>query len=97
MIAGGNWWRANEIVIRHLTLRAETRYRCRDKARLRPTTCGTAWQRMPPARRCAALEKGREALIAAQAERERLRQIEELRKAQELKHTLRPRGPTLGM
>jgi hypothetical protein len=45
----------------------------------------------------AALEKGREALIAAQAERERLRQIEELRKAQELKQTLRPRGPTLGM
>src|SRR5271166_1534803 len=32
MIAGGNWWRANEIVIRHLTLRTETRYRCRDKA-----------------------------------------------------------------
>jgi hypothetical protein len=25
------------------------------------------------------------------------RQIERLRKAQELKHTLRPRGPTLGM
>jgi hypothetical protein len=45
----------------------------------------------------AALEKGREALIAAQAERARLRQIEELRKAQELKHTLRPRGPSLGM
>jgi hypothetical protein len=45
----------------------------------------------------AALEKGGEALIAAQAERERLRQIEALRKAQELKHTLRPRGPTLGM
>jgi hypothetical protein len=45
----------------------------------------------------AALDKGREALIAAQAERARLRQIEELRKAQELKHTLRPRGPSLGM
>ena len=45
----------------------------------------------------AALDKGREALIAAQAERTRLRQIEELRKAQEMKHTLRPRGPTLGM
>jgi len=45
----------------------------------------------------AALEKGREALIAAQVERARLRQIEELRKAQELKHTLKPRGPRLGM
>ena len=45
----------------------------------------------------AALEKGREALISAQAERARLRQVEELRKAQELKHTLRPRGPRLGM
>jgi Ti-type conjugative transfer relaxase TraA len=45
----------------------------------------------------AALDKGREALIAAQAERVRLRQIEELRKAQELKHTLRPRGPSMGM
>ena len=46
----------------------------------------------------AALEKGQEVLTAAaQAERERLRQAEELRKAQELKHTLRPRGPTLGM
>ena len=45
----------------------------------------------------AALDKGREALIAAQAERARLRQIEELRKAQELKHTLRPRGPSMGM
>jgi hypothetical protein len=32
MIAGGNWWRANEIVMRHLTRRTETRYRCRDKA-----------------------------------------------------------------
>jgi hypothetical protein len=45
----------------------------------------------------AALEKGREALIAAHAERARLRQIEELRKAQELKHTLRLRGPSLGI
>jgi Ti-type conjugative transfer relaxase TraA len=46
----------------------------------------------------AALDKGREALIAAQAERARLRQVEELRKTQELKHTLRPgRGPRLGM
>jgi hypothetical protein len=45
----------------------------------------------------AALEKGREAMIAAQAERERLRQVEEMRKAQELKHTLRPgRGPRMG-
>ncbi len=32
MIAGGNWWRANEIVMRYLTRRLETRYRCRDKA-----------------------------------------------------------------
>jgi hypothetical protein len=47
----------------------------------------------------AALEKGREALVAAQAERVRLRlrQAEELRKAQEVKHTLKPRGPILGM
>jgi Ti-type conjugative transfer relaxase TraA len=46
----------------------------------------------------AVLEKGREALIAAQAERARLRQVEELEKAQELRHTLRPgRGPSLGM
>ncbi|OYV57967.1 MAG: hypothetical protein B7Z71_11490, partial [Acidocella sp. 21-58-7] len=45
----------------------------------------------------ATLEKGREVLTAAaQAERERLRQAEELRKAQELKHTLRPRGPRIG-
>jgi hypothetical protein len=45
----------------------------------------------------AALDKGREALIAAQAERVRVQQIEELKKAQELKHTLMPRGPILGM
>jgi hypothetical protein len=45
----------------------------------------------------AVLEKGREALVAAQAERARLCQVEELRKAQELKHTLKPRGPILGM
>ena len=32
MIEGGNWWRANEIVMRHLTPRLEARYRCRDKA-----------------------------------------------------------------
>src|SRR5271166_596192 len=32
MIEGWNWWRANEIVMRHLTRRLETRYRCRDKA-----------------------------------------------------------------
>ena len=32
MIAGGNWWRANEIVIRHLTRPTVTRYRCRDRA-----------------------------------------------------------------
>jgi hypothetical protein len=32
MIAGGNWWRANEIVIRHLTRQTATRYRCRDRA-----------------------------------------------------------------
>ena len=45
----------------------------------------------------ATLEKGREVLTAAaQAERKRLRQAEELRKAQELKHTLRPRGPSMG-
>ncbi len=42
-------------------------------------------------------DKGREALIAAQAERTRLQQVEETRKAQELKHMFRPgRGPRLG-
>ncbi len=46
---------------------------------------------------CATLEKGREVLTAAaQADRERLRQAMELRMAQELKHTLRPRGPSMG-
>ena len=34
MIAGGNWWRANEIVIRHLTRQAAARYRSRDRASL---------------------------------------------------------------
>jgi Ti-type conjugative transfer relaxase TraA len=44
-----------------------------------------------------ALDHGREVLTAAaQAERERLRQAEELRKAHELKHTLKPRGPSMG-
>ena len=57
----------------------------------------TGWQRMPPARSCVPCwRRGREALIAAQAERARLRQIEELLKAQEVKHTLRPRGPSFG-
>ena len=42
----------------------------------------------------ASLEKGREALIAAQAER--ARQAEEMRRAQELRNMLRPRGPRLG-
>jgi hypothetical protein len=32
MIAGGNWWRANEIVIRHLTRQTATRYCCCDRA-----------------------------------------------------------------
>jgi hypothetical protein len=32
MIEGGNWWRANEIVMRHLIRRFQTPYRCRDKA-----------------------------------------------------------------
>src|ERR1700693_4200795 len=36
MIAGGNWWRANEIVIRHLTRQTATRYRCRDRALVLP-------------------------------------------------------------
>jgi hypothetical protein len=42
----------------------------------------------------ASLEKGREALVAAQAER--ARQAEEMKKAQELRNALRPRGPRLG-
>jgi transposase InsO family protein len=41
MIAGGNWWRANEIVIRHLTRQTVTRYRCRDRAR-----CSIAYSRV---------------------------------------------------
>jgi hypothetical protein len=32
MIAGGNWWRANEIVMHHLTGQSDTRYRSRDNA-----------------------------------------------------------------
>jgi hypothetical protein len=32
IIAGGNWWRANEIVMRHLTRQTGARYRCRDEA-----------------------------------------------------------------
>ncbi len=46
----------------------------------------------------ATLEKGRDVLTAvAQAEREQLRQAGELRKAEELKHTLRPRhGLSMG-
>ena len=33
MIAGGNWWQANEMpVIRHLTGQPGARYRSRDKA-----------------------------------------------------------------
>jgi hypothetical protein len=32
MTAGGNWWRANEIVMRQLTRQAEACYRLRDKA-----------------------------------------------------------------
>jgi hypothetical protein len=32
MIVGGNWWRANEIVIRHLTQQTATRYRRCDRA-----------------------------------------------------------------
>jgi hypothetical protein len=30
MIAGGNWWRVNEIVMRHLTSKTDARYRSRD-------------------------------------------------------------------
>jgi hypothetical protein len=30
MIAGGNWWRANEIVMSHLSRQAETHYGFRD-------------------------------------------------------------------
>jgi resolvase-like protein/helix-turn-helix resolvase-like protein len=32
MITGGNWWRANEIVMHHLTRQTDARYRSRDKA-----------------------------------------------------------------
>src|ERR1700678_3250048 len=37
MISGGNWWRANEMVMRHLTRQSNTRYRSRDKALLCPS------------------------------------------------------------
>jgi hypothetical protein len=30
MITGGNWWRANEIIMRHLTRHTDARYRSRD-------------------------------------------------------------------
>jgi hypothetical protein len=36
MIAGGNWWRTNEIVMRHLTRQTDARYRSGDKARKLP-------------------------------------------------------------
>jgi len=39
MIAGGNWWRANEIVMRHLTRQTEARYRSRDKTGVCPILC----------------------------------------------------------
>jgi hypothetical protein len=32
MIEGGNWWRENEIIIRHLTRRTAARYHSRDNA-----------------------------------------------------------------
>jgi hypothetical protein len=32
MIAGGNWWRATEIVIRHPIRQTATRSPCRDRA-----------------------------------------------------------------
>jgi hypothetical protein len=38
MIAGGNWWRANEIVIRRLTRQTKARHRSRDKAIARERT-----------------------------------------------------------
>jgi hypothetical protein len=34
MIAGANWWRANEIVIRHPTRQTAVHYHSRDKARV---------------------------------------------------------------
>jgi hypothetical protein len=45
MITGGNWWRANEIVIRHLTRQTDARYRCRDRAVKRADVIGATDQR----------------------------------------------------
>ncbi len=48
MIAGGKWWRANEIVICHHIRQTATRYRCREEppgdvdyfCRFHPNTMG---------------------------------------------------------
>ena len=59
MIAGGNWWRANEIVMRHLTRQPDARYRSRDKAGAAPCRLsGTS----PSASTLAALEPKAHAL-----------------------------------
>jgi hypothetical protein len=81
------WWRSS--LIGH---RAEL-FVCQHEQRGRGAKPGRA---AAPARQHRGCRRA-EALIAAQAERARVRQVEELRKAQELKHTLRPRGPSLGM
>src|ERR1700722_6412120 len=65
MIAGGNWWRANEIVIRHLTRQTATRYRCRDRAVQsdRPGSIVLAFDRLPKKRL-----GGRDIALGAQPE-----------------------------
>src|SRR5580693_5944779 len=50
MIAGGNWWRANEIVMRHLIRQTDARHRSRDKTARTVAETGAALpllQRLP--------------------------------------------------
>jgi hypothetical protein len=61
MIAGGNWWRANEIVIRHLTRQTATRYRCRERAG------GTLAGELPPSVNYLGIDASERAIEAAQS------------------------------
>jgi hypothetical protein len=68
MTTGGNWWRAKEIVMRHLTRRTETRYRSRVKPfRTAPDAAS--------GRRCSSLSGAAERLRRATP---RQRDIEEI-------------------
>src|ERR1700751_3574169 len=61
MIAGGNWWRANEMVIRHLTRQTATRYRCRERAG------GTLAGELPPSVNYLGIDASERAIEAAQS------------------------------